>query len=86
MEEREKKLVGVVTHYYNKIGVAVVELQDTLNQGDEILIEGKHTHLVQKVESMEIEHQKVKTATKGQLIGLKVNDRVREKDLVYKLL
>ena len=85
-EEREKKLVGRVTHYFNKIGVAVVDLEDTLNEGDEILIEGKNTHFTQKVESMQIEHKPVKTATAGQSIGLKVNERVREKDLVYKLL
>ncbi|MEM5805506.1 MAG: translation elongation factor-like protein [Candidatus Aenigmatarchaeota archaeon] len=81
----EKKLVGKVTHYYNKIGVAIVELEDTLSVGDEIFIEGKSTNLQQVVESMEIEHKRVNVAKAGDSIGLKVNDRVREGDFVYKI-
>jgi len=82
----EKKLVGRVTHYYNKIGVAVVELEDTLRIGDEISIEGKTTNLRQKVESMQIEHQPIQEAKAGDSIGLKVVDRVREGDLVFKIV
>ena len=82
----EKKRVGVVSHYYNKIGVAVVDLEDTLNLGDSISIEGKTTNLQQTVTSMQIEHEPVKTAGKGQSIGLKVNERVREGDIVYKIV
>ena len=80
-----KKLVGKVTHYYTKIGVAVVELSDTLSIGDEISIEGRTTNFRQKVESMQIEHKPVQTATAGQSVGLKVKERVRENDLVYKI-
>jgi putative protease len=82
----EKKLVGKVAHYYNKIGVAVVELEDTLSVGDEISIEGATTNLQQRVESMQIEHNPVNTAKAGDSIGLKVNDRVREGDIVYKIV
>ena len=86
MEEENRKLVGRVTHYYTKIGVAVVELQDELSVGDEIIIEGKTTSLRQKVESMQIEHKNIEKAKAGDSIGLKVNDRVRENDLVYKVV
>ena len=79
----EKKLIGRVTHYFNKIGVAVVELEDTIKQGDMISIEGKHTNFTQKVESRQIEHKPVESAGKGQSIGLKVNDVVRPGDVVY---
>ena len=82
----EKKLVGKVTHYYNKIGVAVVELEDSLKIGDEISIEGKTTNFRQKVESMQIEHNPIQEAKAGDVIGLKVIDRVREGDLVYKVI
>jgi putative protease len=81
----EKKLVGKVTHYYGKIGVAVVELEDELKVGDKISIEGKKTNIQQIVESMEIEHQKVQSASKTS-IGLKTIDKVREGDLVYKII
>jgi putative protease len=81
----EKKLVGKVTHYYGKIGVAVIDLEDELKVGDKISIEGKTTNLQQTVESMEIEHQKVQSANKTS-IGLKTVDKVREGDLVYKII
>jgi putative protease len=84
--EEEKIEVGKVMHYYSKIGVAVVSLNNELKIGDEILIRGKSTELRQKVESMQIEHKNVEIAKAGQSIGLKVNERVREGDIVYKIL
>lgn len=85
MEEKRIE-VGKVMHYYPKIGVAVVSLNNELKIGDEILIRGKSTELRQKVESMQIEHKNVEIAKAGQSIGLKVNERVREGDIVYKIL
>jgi len=82
----EKKLVGKVTHYFTKIGVAVVELSDTLSVGDRISIEGTTTNFQQTVESMQIEHKNVEKASPGDSIGMKVRERVREGDLVYKVM
>lgn len=79
----KRRLVGKVAHYYSKIGVTVIELLDDLRVGDEILVEGATTRLTQGVESMEIEHKKIEAARKGQMVGLKVVDRVREGDQVY---
>jgi putative protease len=79
------KLVGKVTHFYPKISVAVVEVLDDIAVGDEILIKGKTTNFTQKIESMQIEHNSIKSAKKGDSIGLKVLERVREGDEVYKL-
>jgi putative protease len=84
--EAEKKKVGVISHFYNKIMVAIVELEDTLNQGDSIEIAGPTTHLQLTADSIQIEHKDVTSAKKGQSIGLKVPEPVREKDVVYKLL
>ena len=81
----EKKLIGKITHYFTNIGVAVIELEDTLKVGDEISIEGATTNITQKVDSMQIEHEKVDEAKKGDSIGLKVADRVREGDQVFKI-
>ncbi|MEM2320448.1 MAG: translation elongation factor-like protein [Candidatus Bathyarchaeia archaeon] len=86
MSEKELKEVGRVTHYYTKIGVAVISLIDTLSVGDRILIKGTTTNLEQSVESMQIEHKNVNTAYSGQSIGLKVAQRVREGDKVYKII
>ncbi len=87
MEEApvEKKLVGKISHYFTKIGVGVIELSDELKVGDRISIEGATTNVQQTVDSMEIEHEKVQSASAGQSIGMKVGQRVREGDLVYKL-
>ncbi|MCD6403715.1 MAG: translation elongation factor-like protein [Nanoarchaeota archaeon] len=77
--------VGRVTHFFNKISVAVVELNGTLKVGDNIRIKGKNTDFEQTVESMQIEHKPVEEAGPGDSIGLKVKERVREGDIVYKL-
>jgi putative protease len=77
--------VGRITHFYKKIGVAVVELSAPLQIGDTIHISGHITDLTQKVESMQMEHQNIERAEKGQGIGLKVNGEVRENDSVYKV-
>lgn len=77
--------VGRVTHFYKKIGVAIVELSEPLLAGDTIHISGHTTDITQKIESMQIEHNNVERAEKGQTIGLKVNDEVRVKDFVFKV-
>lgn len=77
--------VGRVTHFFPKISVAVVELKAPLKVGDHILIRGATTNFEQIVESMQIEHRPVQEAGPGQAIGLKVRDRVRKKDIVYKI-
>ena len=84
MESAYEK-VGVIKHYYSKASVAVVELSAPLNKGDKITIRGSTTNVEQTVESMEIEHQQIPTAKGGQSVGMKVNDRVRENDIVYKI-
>ena len=90
LAERELQEVGVVTHYFAKISVAVVELKGTLSVGDRILVRGGvhpfTTNFEQIVESMQIEHKNVESASTGQSIGLKVKERVREGDKVYKVI
>ncbi len=81
----DKKLVGEVTHFFTNINVAVIKLKDALKEGENILIEGATTNLEQEAKSMQIEHKGVKAAKKGQSIGLKVRDRVREGDKVYRV-
>ncbi|RJS79070.1 translation elongation factor-like protein [Candidatus Bathyarchaeota archaeon] len=76
--------MGKVTHFFNKISVAVVELKAPLAVGDHIVIKGPTTNFEQTVESMQIEHENIERAEAGQSIGLKVAQRVREKDIVYK--
>jgi len=78
--------VGRITHFFSKIGVAVVELTAPLAVGERILIKGPSTDFEQVVESMQIEHKNIPRAEAGQSIGLKTTEHAREKDIVYKKL
>jgi len=78
--------IGRITHFFTKISVAVIELTATLKVGDTIAIKGPTTDFEQVVESMQIEHKDVQRAEARQSIGLKVAQRVRERDMVYKKL
>ena len=82
----ELQEVGRVSHFFTKINVAVIELTATISVGDRILIKGPTTNLEQTIDSMEIEHEKVQRAEASQSIGMKVKDRVRESDAVYKIV
>lgn len=85
MGEQKFKEVGVVTHYFSKIEVAVAKLSGDLSVGDRILIRGMTTDFEQDIESMQIEHANIQEAKAGQSIGLKVDERVREGDAIYKI-
>lgn len=79
----EEKLVGKITHYYDKIQVAIVELFDDLKVGDNIHIKGHATDFNQQVTSIQKDHQNVSSASKGDLIGMKVDQKVKEGDEIY---
>lgn len=78
--------IGKITHYFSKINVGVLELsKGKLQIGDTIHIKGHTTDLYQKVESMQVEHKPVDSAQPGETVGLKVENPVRENDLVLKV-
>lgn len=77
--------IGKVTHYYDKIGVAVVELTGSLTKGDSIkFTRGGEDLFTQKVSSIQVEHEKKDSAKKGEIIGLKTESAVRVGAEVYK--
>lgn len=77
--------IGKITHYYSGIGVAAIKLSKPIKVGDKIKIKGATTDFEQTVNSMQINHKDVKTAKKGDEIGIKVKDRVRKSDKVFKV-
>ena len=77
------KVLGKITHYYDKIGVAVIEVKEPLSVGDEIKVSGREKEFTQKIESMQVEHDKIQKADKGQVVGLKVDQPVKENDLIF---
>lgn len=81
-----EEAIGVITHYYSHLGVAVAQLnKGALKTGDTIHVKGHTTDFTQTVDSMEYEHQHIDQAGAGQNIGLKVIDHAREHDIVYRV-
>jgi translation elongation factor EF-Tu-like GTPase len=81
----EHELVGVISHYYGRIGVAGVAVSSPIAVGDRVLIIGHTTALEQTITSMELDHQPIEVAQPGQDVGIRVIDRVRKGDHVYRL-
>ena len=78
--------IGVIQHIFDKINVAAIEItQGELSVGDTILIKGHTTHFTTIVESIQIEHDSVEKAKKGDAVGIKVAEKVRVHDRVYKV-
>ena len=83
----EKKKIGFVSNYFSKISVAAVEITDgTLSVGDRLLFLGHTTDFETTVHSMQIEHKSIAEAKKGDSIGIKVPEKAREGDKVYKII
>jgi len=80
-----EKEIGKITHYYDKAGVAILELTDKLSVGEAVKIKKGDTEFEQKVESMQVEHENVDSAKKGDVVGLKVSEPAKEGALVYKV-
>ena len=80
----DEKKIGTVVGYFAKIGVAAIRITDgELKIWDRIKIKGHSTDCEETIESMQVEHKNVDTATVGMDVGLKVKERVREYDVVY---
>ena len=82
MQEKE---IGKITHYYGHINVGIIELSDLLKVGDSIHIKGHSGELSQTVDSIQIEHASVPEAKAGDVIGIKVLQKVHPHDKVYKV-
>ena len=80
-----EKAVGKVTHFFDKISVAVVELSAPLKVGDKIKFKRGEEEFEQTIGSMQIEHEPVKAAKKGQAIGMKTKGIVHEGTEVLKV-
>ena len=77
--------IGKITHYFGKIGVAVISLTDTIKVGDTIRILGNTSDFEQKVTSLQIDHNQVESADAGTDVAMKVFQRVWKRDEVFKL-
>jgi len=83
MAEQE---IGKISHYYNHLEVGIIDLTAPLKVGDTIRIKGNTVDCTQQVSSMRIEFTDVTEAKAGDLIGVKVEQKVHEEDSVFKVL
>ena len=83
----EEEKIGFVSNYFSKISVAAVEIMDgKVSVGDTLHFLGHTTDFESRVHSMQIEHKSVTEAKKGDSVGIKLSEKVREKDKVYKIV
>ena len=78
-----EKEIGTISTYFSNVGVAAIKLSGKLKIGDKIHVKGHTTDFEIKVESIQIERKEVKSAKKGDHIGIKVSDKVRPNDKVF---
>lgn len=81
----DEQPIGKITHFFDKVGVAVIALNAKLKVGDKIKIGKKEEFIEQEVTSMQVNHKSIDVANKGDDVGLKVDAKVRAGDLVYKV-
>jgi U32 family peptidase len=82
----EKREIGHVSHYFGKPKVAAIVLTGDLKVGDRIAFEGHTTDFEVVVDSIQIEHESLKEAGAGDNVGIRVPEKVREHDVVYKVV
>jgi len=84
VKKPKEKVIGEVTHYFPHVRAAVIKLKAALTMGDVVKIKGHTTDFKQSVTSLQIDRVPINQAKKGQEIGLLVDSRVRQHDMVYK--
>lgn len=82
----EYQYVGTVTHYFDRLGVAVIHLDDELYLDDWIMFEGPRTSLEQQVVSMQVNREPIDKGERGEEVAVKTEEAVREGDRVYLIL
>ncbi len=84
--KKGSKAIGAVTHYYSGVGVAIVKFNKAVKLNEEIHFKGATSDFIQKVTSMQFDHKDIVSAKKGQEVGIKVGDKVREGDEVLEVV
>jgi len=80
-----EKKIGTITHFFDKISVGIIKLDDKLKIGDKVKFQGSTTNFEQEISEMQLEHANIDSGKKGQEVGVKTNEKVREGDNVFLL-
>ena len=81
--KKEGKKIGVVTHFYDKIGVGIVKFDSGVKVGDKLKFSGHNQEFEQIISQMQFDHKDIEEAKKGQEVGIKLDNKVKEGDIVY---
>ena len=79
------KKIGTITHFYDGISVGIIKLDGKLKVGDRVRIQGSTTNFEQEISEIQFEHKSISGGKKGQEVGVKVKEKVRDGDSVYLL-
>jgi len=79
------KKIGTITHFYDVISVGIVKLDRKLKVGDKVRIQGSTTNFEQEISEIQFEHESIPNGKKGQEVGVKVKEKVRDGDGIYLL-
>jgi len=82
-DKNQKDQLGKITHFYSKIGVGIIKLDKELKVGDEIQIKGNTSDFKQKVDELQFDHKNIDKGEKGQEVGVKLSQKVRDGDVVF---
>lgn len=80
---KESEPIGTVTHFYSSLSVAIVKFSTAVDVGTNLRYKGATTDFTEVVRSMQYDHKDITRAKKGQEVGIKVKEKVREGDRVY---
>jgi len=80
---KDGKKVGEVTHFYNNIGVGIIKLSAPIKLGDSLRFQGSSTEFDQQITEIQFDHKPIEAGKKGQEVGIKLAERVREGDEVF---
>jgi len=80
-----EKPIGIITHFYSGIGVAIIKFNKAVKKGIKVRIKGATTDFTQEIRSMQYEHKDIESAKKGQEVGMKVDNKVREGDEIFEV-
>ena len=79
----KETLIGKITHYYGHLGVAIAKFKKAVKKGERVHFKGAHTDFEQDINSIQYDHKDIESAKKGQEVGIKTNEKVREGDEIY---
>ena len=86
MSMNKEKEIGEVTHYYSHLEVAIVKFNRTVKVGEAVHFKGATTDFVETISSIQYDHKDIDEAKKGQEVGIKVSEKVRQGDKVCEVV